>query len=325
MYSILQSKWYQSKAFVQALLDASGDILHTLPNGYRDSLWAYPGANKHGYLLKQLHNSKVRKCVSSQNSNGNSISKVTNCKVRDCTSSLIPNQSSSMVNSNGKITASASSLTQITDKKQCGGNSDEAQVYTLRTEVTSIYSNAEIIQLLQNPDENKLTYVMPIKPKGGEVYILDWQGNDSKLKDYVADQYIWVADCTKTTTHSGVQLVKRYFKIHDDSGIECSTKLSHSKEFKKTVSFLKCNPFLQLIEYTGNENVYKPRVHGNTKHLTNGILGMQWLTSDHMSNVNKLMIKDEYSLHGFQDTLLAPVKKKNGTWHIPASGFKNQK
>ena len=173
MYSILQSKWYQSKAFVQALLDASGDILHTLPNGHRDSLWAYPGANKHGYLLKQLHNSKVRKCVSSQNSNGNSVSKVTNFKFRDCTSSLIPNQSSSMVNSNGKITDSASSLTQIRDKKQYGGNSDEAQVYTLRTEVTSKYSNAEIIQLLQNPDENKMSYVMPIKPKGGEVYILD--------------------------------------------------------------------------------------------------------------------------------------------------------
>ena len=98
----------------------------------RASLWAYPGANKHGYLLKQLHNSKVRKCVSSQNSNGNRVSKVTNCKVRDCTSSLIPNQSSSMVNSNGKITDSASLLTQIRDKKQCGGNSDEAQVYTLR-------------------------------------------------------------------------------------------------------------------------------------------------------------------------------------------------
>ena len=43
----------------------------------------------------------------------------------------------------------------------------------------------------------------------------------------------------------------------------------HSKEFKKTVSFLKCNPFLQLTEYIGNENVYKPRVHGNTKHNTN--------------------------------------------------------
>ena len=66
---------------------------------------------------------------------------------------------------------------------------------------------------------------MPVKPKGGEVYGLDWQGDDNKLKDYVADQYVWVADCTKTTTHSGVQLVKRYFKIHDDSGIEHSKRI----------------------------------------------------------------------------------------------------
>ena len=109
----------------------------------------------------------------------------------------------------------------------------------VRTKVKSKYSNTEIIQTLQNLDENKLSYVMPLKPKGGEVYVLDWQGDESKLKDCVADQYVWVADCIKTTTHSGMQLVKRYFKICDDSGIECSKKLSPSKEFRKTVSYLK--------------------------------------------------------------------------------------
>ena len=79
-----------------------------------------------------------------------------------------------------------------------------------------------------------------------------------------------------------------------------------------------------LVELESRSDILS-KEKGELQHLTNGILGMQWLTSDHMSNVNKLMIKDEYSLHGFQDTLLAPVKKKNGTWHIPASGFKNQK
>ena len=79
-------------------------------------------------------------------------------------------------------------------------------MYVVRTEVKSKYSNTEIIQTLQNPDENQLSHVMPVKPKGGEVYVLDWQGDECKLKDYVADQYVWVADCTKTTTDSGCNL-----------------------------------------------------------------------------------------------------------------------
>ena len=33
----------------------------------------------------------------------------------------------------------------------------------------------------QNPNEDKLSYMIPIKPKEGEVYILDWQGNENKL------------------------------------------------------------------------------------------------------------------------------------------------
>ena len=32
------------------------------------------------------------------------------------------------------------------------------------------------------------------------------------------------------------------------------------------------------------------------------ILGKQWLTSDHMNNVNKLMQQAGYSVNGFQDT-----------------------
>ena len=55
------------------------------------------------------------------------------------------------------------------------------------------------------------------------------------------------------------------------------------------------------------------------------LLGKQWLTSDHMNNVNKLMQQAGYSVQGFQDTLLAPVLKKNGMWHIPTEGFNSQR
>ena len=46
--------------------------------------------------------------------------------------------------------------------------------------------------------------------------------------------------------------------------------------------------------------------------------------SDHMSAVNKLMIETRYSVHGFQETTLAPVLKKDGTWHIPSNGFESK-
>ena len=60
MHSILKAKSLQSKAFVSALLDTNSEILHTLPHDHKDTFWAYPGANKHGYLLKQLHKSLIR-------------------------------------------------------------------------------------------------------------------------------------------------------------------------------------------------------------------------------------------------------------------------
>ena len=50
---------------------------------------------------------------------------------------------------------------------------------------------------------------------------MSWIGKviKSKIKDYVADQYVWVADSTKTTKHSGKDLHKKYFSICDDSGL----------------------------------------------------------------------------------------------------------
>ena len=60
------------------------------------------------------------------------------------------------------------------------------------------------------------------------------------------------------------------------------------------------------------------------KTVTDGILGKEWLNSDHMSAVNKLMIEARYSVHGFQETTLAPVLKKDGTWHIPSNGFESK-
>ena len=45
--------------------------------------------------------------------------------------------------------------------------------------------------------------------------------------------------------------------------------MTHSKQFRKTVSNITPNPFLQVVEHTGNEHAYKPTPHGNAKDETN--------------------------------------------------------
>ena len=81
---------------------------------------------------------------------------------------------------------------------QGGGSNDEGnKTYTVKSSSNIRFSTAHLIIMLQNVDESKVCYEPPIKPKGGEVYVLDWKENESRIKDYVADQYIWVADTTQ--------------------------------------------------------------------------------------------------------------------------------
>ena len=39
------------------------------------------------------------------------------------------------------------------------------------------------------------------------------------------------------------------------------------------------------------------------KFLKDGMLGKQWLRSDHMGHVSKLILDTGYLLNGFQDTI----------------------
>ena len=220
MYSILHVKWSQSTAFVSALLDAKGEILHTLPHGHIDNLWAYPGPNKHGYLLKQLHNNKVSICAESSPHTQQNLQPTSSMNISTTITTPTP------------ITPCAiPPLPGINKKKQHGSNVNEAQVYISTSDPKAKFSNIDIVRILQNPDEQKLSYAAPIKPKGGEVLILDWQGNERKIEDYVADQCVWVADSTKKTVHLGVTLVKKYYNIWNDSAVSGSKKVANSKRF----------------------------------------------------------------------------------------------
>ena len=266
MYSMLQAKWSQSKAFIFALLDGESDILHTLPSGHRDTFWAYPGANKHGYLLKQLRNVQMKTSIS-----------------RDCISETSGRSLQTASKSFDVVTCKTfypcTSLLHLNSTDSCyslqyGGTGKCVQIYTFKQDPKIRYSNVDIMKILENPDMRKVSCETPIKPKGGEVYVLNWFDAKHRVKDYVADQYAWVADTTESLSlkdYPGITIVKKYFNIHDDNGIVALKKTPHSKEFQKTVTYIKDNPYLQVIEYIGNETVYKPRPHGNSKEKSSNI------------------------------------------------------
>ena len=97
------------------------------------------------------------------------------------------------------------------------------------------------------------------------------------------------------------------------------------------------NPFTKKFKVISNEclNMLKELIDlesanqcttfNDNKRANYNILGKQWLTSNHISSVNKLIVDVGNSLNVFQDTLLVPVLEKKGTWHIPANGFRGQK
>ena len=41
--------------------------------------------------------------------------------------------------------------------------------------------------------------------------------------------------------------------------------------------------------------------------------------------MNDLMLSTSFCVNGFQDTLLAPTLKVDGTWNLTSNGFKSQK
>ena len=209
MYSILQAKWSQSQAFVSALLDADGDILHTLPHGHIDSYLAYPGTNQHCCLLKELHNSMVKQCNMLSNSLCNGVPSV-----------AIRNEileTHAFRKQNPSLTANT---------KQFGGNSENAQVSQVKPDPMIRYSNTDLIKILQNPDKSKLSYNPPIKLKEGKIFVLDWQNNESQLKDYVADQYLWI-EIQQNIKSFKYMSCQKYYNIQDhDLSESHASKLS---------------------------------------------------------------------------------------------------
>ena len=62
-----------------------------------------------------------------------------------------------------------------------------------------------------------------------------------------------------------------------------------------------------------------------TTTVTNGILGKQWLSSDHMNEITKLMLEAGFCVYRFQEATLASMLNRDVMWCIPDYGFESKK
>jgi hypothetical protein len=143
------------------------------------------------------------------------------------------------------------------------------QVPVFRGGGVSIYAvdvpmdQSEIIQALKNPEQEKVSDIPPVKPKGGETYAI----HSKNIDDWRCDQYQWINNGSSTvSTEDGYLLHRKYFKIKLP-GMKSSRKKRAigSTSFTRSAYYLESNPELVLVRYAGDESSYSPFPHGNNK------------------------------------------------------------
>jgi hypothetical protein len=115
----------------------------------------------------------------------------------------------------------------------------------------------EIRNILKTVDPNRTIKVPPFRPDPGSVLVYKFDSEIQK-NDWCADGYVW--------RHMGVQrlpknspwFTKYYFQIVVGNA-------THSQEFKRIGYRLLEDPLMVLVQYLGDNSVFKPYVHGNSK------------------------------------------------------------
>jgi len=141
-------------------------------------------------------------------------------------------------------------------------------VSPLLIDVITSLDNNQVLSILKNPNLDKVNELPPVKPKGGEVFLVQ----SVHVDDWKCDQYTWINDskCAPKNDATGEKLYKSYFKLRLP-GFEtknCRKRPRSTSDFKKIAYWLESNPNLVLILYLGDEQLYQAIPHGNSKHET---------------------------------------------------------
>jgi hypothetical protein len=123
-----------------------------------------------------------------------------------------------------------------------------------------------IVSILSNPDKSKVITLPPVKPKGGDIFVICSENVD----DWKCDQYMWMRDGLRKFQYKDVEFSKINYKSRLP-GVEIKSgckRPNYSHKFKKLGHWLHSDPHLVLVHYLGDETIYKPMAHGNSKHET---------------------------------------------------------
>ncbi|CAG2252615.1 unnamed protein product [Mytilus edulis] len=128
---------------------------------------------------------------------------------------------------------------------------------------TDVLHQTEIVDILTKPETSRTSNVPPYKPKANEIYLFQTGADDWKC-----DQYLWINNGTKSVTIGNDVLKKHFYKIRLPGTTDHTNGRKRpvgSLQFKKTAYSLKSNKSLILVHYEGDETVYVPVSHGNSK------------------------------------------------------------
>ncbi|XP_072554277.1 uncharacterized protein [Paramormyrops kingsleyae] len=123
------------------------------------------------------------------------------------------------------------------------------QVYCIKHNPISV---DKAVELLRHVNKQKVSTLPPTNPKSGEVYMYMYQG-EREMQNWRADHIRWNIRGTKTLWHPLGQVKILYFLVR-----------SEGKLFRKRSYELVNKPYF-LIQYTGDEEAYIPKTHGNSE------------------------------------------------------------
>ncbi|KAK3098112.1 hypothetical protein FSP39_016207 [Pinctada imbricata] len=135
---------------------------------------------------------------------------------------------------------------------QLGGGPDEnCVIYCIENKMMDF---RKVIQILDDPSDELISCLPPLKPKAGEVYLL---GN---IQDATCDQYQWVNKGCQNIPKRDPVMQRRDYKSRQFSGDKVG-----DDGFRRIIYFSKSRA-LALVHYLGDENVAVELPHGNAVH-----------------------------------------------------------
>ena len=121
-----------------------------------------------------------------------------------------------------------------------------------------------MIKIVLDPNQHLVTDQPPVKPKAGETYLIQCK----TYEDWSCDQYQWQFIGKKQLKDDcGTILLKNYYHIRLP-GVKAGkgrARPNTSNKFTRAAYFIDERPGRILVTYAGDENVYIPNPHGNTK------------------------------------------------------------